>query len=254
MAMSAEIELYKTDITLGPIASLNAPGVSLYLRVSEIPTPELLAIRDRLAVILQHACRDFDTVNHYRGRLNTDDGLPGLFAELVLVLQQLCGAQVNDLEVLPESEPNTARVVVAKEDYDYLVPANWPSNIINSVISDSSAQLFDVAGELNAFLDFAAARALDINARLIQTAARKLGLPVFDLDQEPVVFTRPPSLISHGLLQVGICANQCRFLRECRSTRRRDYRHMSIDARLFYRSCVQPICPFPAQHRVIQQQ
>ncbi|MBK7592424.1 MAG: hypothetical protein IPI27_14535 [Betaproteobacteria bacterium] len=66
--------------------------------------------------------------------------------------------------------------------------------------------------ELGPFLDYAAERMLDPNARLILKAARSRGIPVLDLDQDPFAATRVDSTIGHGLLQLGLCARQHRFL------------------------------------------
>lgn len=139
---------------------------------------------------------------------------PGhLYSELVMLLQRLADSDVHLYSVFEDSEANVFKVYVEIEDYETAFYAGeLATDILNAALADTKCSGFDIAAELAPFLEQVTSRRMDDNSRLILHTARKLGIPAIDLEQPPFASTRPRNPINHGLLQLGLCGRQHRFL------------------------------------------
>ncbi len=137
-----------------------------------------------------------------------------LFARTALALQQAVDAEISG-SAIAAGGSNDEEVVVLVEEEDLETAAyagELAADILNAVAGANWPSGFELTSELRSYFDFAAVRALDPNARLIMQAARKLKLPVLNLDQPSSAVGRADHRIPNGLVQVGLGVRQHRFL------------------------------------------
>ncbi|MBK9705286.1 MAG: hypothetical protein IPO75_18600 [Betaproteobacteria bacterium] len=125
--------------------------------------------------------------------------------------------------MIVEGAEDRVKVLVEKEDQGTAFYAGMLAlQVLNAALSASDSLELKLDDELGGFLDYAAERMLDPNARLILAAARRYGIPVLDLDQDPFAATRVDSTIGHGLLQLGCAPGSTVSSGRCRRGRRRN--------------------------------
>lgn len=135
------------------------------------------------------------------------------FGELAILFQRATDAQVSHHASLREGDGHEVLICVEAEDHQTAFYAGvLAQQVLNAALSERSLVEWDMNGEVQAFFDFAAPRALDPNTRMVLNAAKRHCLPVLDLEQEPFSATRADFTVRHALLQLGLCARQHRFL------------------------------------------
>ena len=193
---------------------MSLPGVLFFLRLHAPHHVDPEVTRNRIAAIL----RALPIAPAVRERFATNPaaakGIGSLFGELVMLFQRQVDAEVCRYHVFPDDQPGAFRVLVEKEDDETALHAGeLVSRMIDAALADPAGPAVDAAAEFDAYIERAIPRRLDPNARLILQAARRLDIPVLDLEQNPFRSARSPdNPIRHGLLQLGLCSRQHRFL------------------------------------------
>lgn len=215
--MPQSIELLKTGVVFGPTRHFGMPGAMFRLRVPALADTECEAMRMRVSNALRNVHWAPEPTRHsVKLPVRSDAALESIgaqFGELVLLLQRATDAEVRHCAVLHEGDEREVTVLVEKEDNGTAFYAGMLAlNVLNAALPGSGAIELFVDDEFSPFFDFAAERALDPNARLLLHAARRARIPALDLEQDPFTATRTDFTVRHGLLQLGLCARQHRFL------------------------------------------
>lgn len=207
------IALLETGIVFGPTRHLDGAGVSFLLRMPTLDDADRAAVRERVSEILKEARLAPKLASRSDRPLDGRKGIAEQFGELAVLLQRAADAEVCRYAVVPAGAEDKVRVLVEKEDYGTAFYSGMLAlQVLNAALSGSRAGEPDMAEELRCYLDYAAERMLDANARLILQAARRHRIPLLDMEQEPFAATRSDFTIRHGLMQLGLCARQHRFL------------------------------------------
>lgn len=215
--MTQPIELLRTRVAFGSTRHFDMPAAVFVLRIPALADTECEAMCTQVSHALRSVPWTPDPARQaveLRVRSADVRGCIGTqFGELVILLQRATDAEVRHYAVLHGDDEREVSVFVEKEDNGTAFYAGMLAlDVLNAALPGSdSAELF-VDEELGGFLDFAAVRTLDPNARLILHAARRARIPALDLEQEPFTATRSDFTVPHGLLQLGLCARQHRFL------------------------------------------
>jgi cyanophycin synthetase len=213
MILSQSIEPLKTGIVFGPTRYFSAPGVMFYLHIPTLADAEYEAIQRRISKVLRKIHLALDSPRHSFCPLNAQEFIGEQFGELVIMFQRAADAEVCHYAVVHEGEEDKVKVLVEKEDHGTAFYSGMLAlQVLNAALSEAGPIELDMDDDIRSFLDFAAERMLDPNARLVLQAARRYRIPVFDLEQEPFAATRTNFTVRHGLLQLGLCARQHRFL------------------------------------------
>lgn len=216
--MPQSIEILKTGIVFGPTRRFGAPGVTFCLHVPTLGYTDRDAVRVRISELLHQLDRALECERPIETccfvRPATAQQFIGTqFCELALLFQRATDAEVFHYAVVHEDGDQAVNVLVETEDHPTAFYAGMLAlQVLNAALSESGPVEWDMDGETRAFFDFAAARMLDSNARLVLHAARRHGIPALDLEQAPFSATRSDFTVRHGLLQLGLCARQHRFL------------------------------------------
>lgn len=213
MILPQSIEFLKTGIVFGPTRYFSAPGVTFYLHIPTLADTEYEAIQRRVSNVLRKIHLALESARHSVSPLNALEFIGEQFGELVILFQRATDAEVCHYAVVHEGEEDKVRVLVEKEDHGTAFYSGMLAlQVLNAALSESGSIELDMDEEVRSYFNYAAERMLDPNARLILQTARKYRIPVMDLEQEPFAATRTHSTVRHGLMQLGLCARQHRFL------------------------------------------
>lgn len=211
--MPQAIDILETSIFFGPTRHFGAPGVVFRLQVPALGDTDCGAVRRRVSDLLHGAGLRLDPARNPVPEVHGRDFIGQQFGELAIAFQRATDAGVRHCAVIVEGAEDRVKVLVEKEDQGTAFYAGMLAlQVLNAALSASDSLELKLDDELGPFLEYAAERMLDPNARLILAAARRYGIPLLDLDQDPFAATRVDSTIGHGLLQLGLCARQHRFL------------------------------------------
>jgi cyanophycin synthetase len=146
--------------------------------------------------------------------IDTSGPVPAMaerFADIVLALMQTALHRCDRVLIESQPEPHAVNVVVScEEPLTCLEAAAVTLRLINTVlVSDANQDTWKT--ERNNFLLFAKARRIDDNTRLLRLAARRRGLPVIDLEQDPFELALSAHGAPHGLIQIGQGIHQHRL-------------------------------------------
>jgi len=207
------IALLQTGIVFGPTRHLGSASVSFLLEVPVPDDTDCVAVQVRVADVLKRIHLKPDWAPRSDHPFNARKYIGEQFGELALLFQRATDAEVRHYAVLNAGTENKVKVLVEKEDCQTAFYSGMLAlEVLNAALSAPGARELDLGEALTSYLDYAAERMLDTNARLILQAATRRGIPVLDMEQEPFAATRTDFTIRHGLMQVGLCARQHRFL------------------------------------------
>ena len=184
-------------------------------RHAPVPAVELqLDINDRDAATLAwpeiQACLQQVSASSVGGVISVappqDESPAGHFVCLVLAMLDHAGNSAGYSKVLPGNSEGRYLVLVEYEDSQTVL---YASELAAEVLNGAGHGHPDEAAAgwlqhlLDDFLAFSFPRRLDPNSRLLIKAARRLGIPVLNMDQPPFPSADPDEVIQNGLIQFG---------------------------------------------------
>ncbi|MBK7793891.1 MAG: hypothetical protein IPJ62_16255 [Betaproteobacteria bacterium] len=211
--MPQAIDILETSIFFGPTRHFGAPGVVFQLQVPALGDTDCGAVRMRVSDLLHGVGLRLDPARNPVPEVHGREFIGQQFGELAIVFQRATDAGVRHCAVMVEGAEDRVKVPgEGDQGTAFTTPGMLALKVLNAALSASDSLELKLDDELGGFLDYAAERMLDPNARLILAAARRYGIPVLDLDQDPFAATRVDSTIGHGPRQLRLCARQHRFL------------------------------------------
>jgi len=132
-----------------------------------------------------------------------EDSPAGHFVCLLTGLLEYAGNSVSFSKVLPADDTGKVLVLVEYEDTQTVL---YACELAAELLSGSGADaelLVWLQHLLDDFLAFSFPRRLDPNSRLLMRAARRLEIPVLNMDQPPFPSADPDEVIQNGLIQFG---------------------------------------------------
>src|SRR5262245_11983889 len=206
------LNLISTHPVLGPTRDFVEPAFAFVIRIDP---PRGLDLR----LLVERTRRAAEAVGLPSSRLSAPHpeetetaGVVRLFAELAMTLQRATDARVENWAVLP-GESELERIVRLEAEHFRIAAyaGGVASEALNDVIDERPSAASEFASDLSEFLDYAAPRMLDPNARLLMAAARRRGLMVIDEDNlfEP---DRSSHAVPHGLIQIGMGSKRQRYI------------------------------------------
>lgn len=136
------------------------------------------------------------------------DSPAGHFVCLVKTLLEHAGNSVSYSKVLPADDAQEALVLIEYEDSQTVLYASeLAAELLNGAVSGYDRPDAELTAGLRRLLDdwlaFSLPRRLDPNSRLLVKSARRLQIPVLNMDQPPFPSADPDDVIQNGLIQFG---------------------------------------------------
>ena len=159
-----------------------------------------------------HACLQEVSTSSTGGAISVeptrDESPAGRFVCLVRALLDYSGNSAGYSKVLPGEDSEKHLVLVEYEDSQTVL---YASELAAEILNFTGAGHGQPDAEpavwlqymLDDFLAFSLPRRLDPNSRLLIQAARRLGIPILNMDQPPFPSADPDDVIQNGLIQFG---------------------------------------------------